>query len=185
MPQLGAIVEIIHNVVATIQACVAIVALFIGGVWGYWLFVQNRQRYPRASIGHQIIHRPIADGKLLLHVTVDISNPGSVLLSLISMQTRVQQVRPLSAKLAESIQQGLEPVKVGHTEIDWPLIDSRELKMEKNKFEIEPGEHQEIQFDFILDSEVQTVLVYSYLENQVKREREIGWDSTILYDLDT
>lgn len=165
-----------------IQAVITIAAIVIGGFWGYILFNQNRQRYPRASISHHVTHKPIADGKLLLHVTVIITNLSNVLLSLVTLEIRIQRILPVPKKILETIAQGLDPVLPGHLEIGWPIITSRELRPKKGEYEVEPGESQEIHCDFIVSSEVQTIEIYSYLKNQTKWGREIGWDSTTLYD---
>ena len=63
------------------------------------------------------------------------------------------------------------------------MIESHRKEFAKDECEIEPGESQDIQFDFILGDHVQTVLVYSYLLNERKRQRKLSWDSTTLYDL--
>jgi hypothetical protein len=44
---------------------------------------------------------------------------------------------------------------------------------------------QEIHHDFILDAEVKTIEVYSYLVNEQKLDRELTWDVTTLYDLES
>jgi hypothetical protein len=182
-PQTVPPVSTVKEIVDIIQAIFMIAAIIIGGIWGYWLFVQYRQKYPRASIAHRITHRPIANGKLLLHVVVIISNAGDVLLSLVSLETRIQQVLPPPAEVLDFINKGHSPVPDGQTEIDWPLIDSQESGWKRGEYEIEPGESQEIHYDFILDAETQTIEVYSYLKNEKKRDREIGWDLTTLHDL--
>jgi hypothetical protein len=173
----------VREYVDIIQSAFTVIALIVGGIWSYWLFVQNRQKYPRANIAHRIAHRHIANGKLLLHVNVIISNTGDVLLSLIHLETRIQQVLPLPAGILDSINKGQNPVPEGETEVAWPLIDSQELEVKEGECEIEPGESQEIHHDFIIDAEVETVEVYSYLLNEQKRVREIAWDLTTLYDL--
>jgi hypothetical protein len=38
-------------------------------------------------------------------------------------------------------------------------------------------------WDFILDGDLDTILVYSYYRNVQKRNRDIGWGLTTLYDL--
>jgi hypothetical protein len=173
----------LKEIVDILQAIVTIIAIIAGGIWGYWLFVQNRQRYPRASIAHHITHRPIADDKLLLHITITVSNIGDILLSLAYLEIRIQQVLPPPTGVLDSISKGYDPVLEGQTEIDWPGIHIRELRFEKAEYEIEPGENHEFHHDFILNAEVQTIAVYSYLKNEKKRDREIGWDSTTVYDL--
>jgi hypothetical protein len=172
------------EVVDIIQSAVTVIAMIVGGIWSYWLFVKNRQRYPRAGIAHHITHRRIGNDKLLLHVSVAISNVGDVLLSLVSLETRIQQVLPLSDKVLEVINKGQNPVSEGETEVAWPLIDSQKLELERGDCEVEPGESQEIHHDFILDAETEAIEVYTYLINEQKRTREIAWDLTTLYELD-
>lgn len=172
----------IEYIADIILVAVTVIAIIIGGTWSYWLFVKNRQKFPRASIAHRITHRHIADGKLLLHVNVIISNTGDVLLSLIHLETRIQQLLPLPAGILDSINKGQNPVPEGETEVAWPLIDSQELEFKEGECEIEPGESQEIHHDFIIDAEVETIEVYSYLINEQKRDRKIAWDLTTIYD---
>lgn len=166
-----------------LQSIFTVIALIISGTWGYWLFVQNRQRYPRATIEHQITHRPISDDKLLLHVVLNVHNIGNILLSIISIKTRVHQVFPPSTEILEKIKKGESPLIEGYSEIGWHLLDKQEFNFEKGIYEIEPGEKHEFNHDFILDADIETLEVYSYIKNEKKLDREIGWDSTIMYDL--
>jgi len=158
-------------------------AIIVGGIWSYMLFVKKRQKFPRANISHQISHIPISNNKILLSIRTTISNTGDVLLSLESGINRVQQILPLSGEMLDSINKGKDPVPSGKTEIDWPLIGERNLNWEKGKFEIEPGENDKICCDFIIDKNVQIVSVYSYLKNIKKHCRDIGWGLTTIYNL--
>lgn len=174
----------IKDVADIAQSIVTILAILVSGIWGYWLFVQNRQRYPRARLTHAIAHRAIAEDKVLLHVTVTVHNIGNILLSLVNAETRVQQMFPPPPELLDSIGQGIDPVPGEKTEIEyWPLLDAHETSFEKGSCEIEPGESQDIHHDFVLDANTQTIVVYSYFKNETKRHREIGWDITTLYEL--
>lgn len=173
----------LKDIADIMQAFATVIALLIGGIWSYMLFVKKRQRYPRASITHQISHRPMSNSKIILNVTTIISNTGDVLLSLVSGLTRVQQMLPLSTEILKSIDERKDPVPDGKTEIEWPLISERLSKWEKEEFEIEPGEKDQIYYDFIFDADIQTVSVYSYFKNVRKHERDIGWGLTTIYDL--
>jgi len=155
----------------------------ISGVWGYWLFVQNRQRYPHASIAHHITHMPVSDGKVLLHVTETVRNEGNILLSLEVIQTRVQRVLPPPDTLVRSIAEGKPVQAEGETQYPWPLIGLHESKWAKEQCEVEPNETTDFHHDFIIDESVQVVEVYTYEKNMVKRHREIGWVLKTVYDL--
>ena len=149
------------------------------------LFVKKRQKFPRANITHKISHIPISNNKVPLRVTAMIYNKGDVLISLHSGTTRVQQVLPLSQDMINDINKDKDLVPKGMTEIEWPLIGKdRDSNWKKGEFEIEPGEKDQIPYDFIIDADIETVVVYSHFRNvKKKRSRNIGWDLTTVYDL--
>lgn len=173
----------VEQVANIMQALATVAALGLGGAWSIWLFMKRRERYPRASIEHLVTHKAIGDGKVLLHVDVRVSNIGEVLMSLVCLETRIQQVLPVPPDVADKIRQGLDPVPEGETEVEWPLLKSHSPELEMGDCEIEPGESQDINHDFILDADVETVQIYSYVMNEKKRERTLAWDLTTLHDL--
>jgi len=169
----------VKEIADIVQAFFTVAAIIGGGIW----FYRRRQRYPRADVTHAITHKALPNGKFLLHVAVTISNKGEVLLSLISGVTRIQQMLPLPASVLDTINKGLDPVKKGQTEVEWPLIGERKPKWGEGKIEIEPGESDHIDIDYILEGSVKSVEVYSYFKNASKRGKEIGWQLTTVYDL--
>ena len=171
----------------SISGCVSSVfevfAIIAGGIWTYTLFIRRRQKQPRARIEHRITDRPIADGKILLHVVVTISNMGDVLLSLRSTETWIQKMLPLSVKLQNRIERGDNPVDKGRTEIQWHLLEVREEKWKRGECQVEPGESDESRYDFVVDEGIQTIRVYSYFQNVTQHKRKIGWQLATIYDL--
>lgn len=174
---------LVKAIASIIQAIVTSAGIVVGGVWTYMVFVKKRQKYPRASVRHDISHRNLGGGHVLLSVRATISNAGEVLLSLESAETRVQQVLPPLATLLDDVKKGKDPVPTGETEVGWPLLCSRKSKRKIGEFQIEPGESDSIQYDFILSEEVGTVEIYTYLKNEAVHKRNIGWNVTTIYDL--
>jgi hypothetical protein len=172
-----------EEIASIIASGATVVGLILGGVWTYWLFVQHRQRYPRARIEHRIRHWRAGEGKTLLHIDVTISNVGSVLISLVESRTTIQQVLPVADSLREMIAAGRELVESGKSEVDWPTIAEHEVQYEKDECEIEPDETQGIEYDFVVNDDVRTVQVYSYVMNEKKRKKELSWDLTTLYNI--
>jgi len=170
-------------VLRTLQVLLSMLAIVVGGIWAYLLFVKRRQRYPRANVTQQIGHYPLPNNKVLLRATVRICNEGEILLSLVSGFSRVQQMIPCSDDLCEVLRVRDDSDEQCEPEAEWPLLSERKLKFEKSEREIEPGEIDELHFDFIIDSDVQVIVIYSYLKNVKKRRREIGWNVTSIYDL--
>ncbi|NIV38211.1 MAG: hypothetical protein GWN58_54985 [Anaerolineae bacterium] len=173
----------VTEIIDLISAALVSIAVVVSGIWGYWLFVQNRQRYPRASITHSINLVPLAEGKRLLHVTETIRNEGDVLLSLECMETRIQQMDPPPDNLLQSVADGQRLLEEGETEYPWPMIGLHERRWEKGRCEIEPNESQDIHHDFVIGANVRVIEVYSYMKNFVKRKREIGWNLTTVHEL--
>lgn len=149
------------------------------------LFVSKRERYPRAKLTHSITHRPLTEDKVLLHVIVTISNTGELLLEFDEGVIFIQQVLPLSPKIRDVIEKDKDPVSDGETEIGWPSpkgVKPRRLQRELGEFQIEPSDSQDVYCDFVLNADVQTVLVYSHFSNIIKG-RKIGWNLKTIYDL--
>ena len=155
----------------------------MGGAWTVGLFWNRRGRYPRASVEHLVTHKPLGGGKRLLHVGVRVCNIGEVLIVVERSETRIQRVLPVPTEVADSIKRGRDPVQEGETEVEWPPVGSHDKVYGKGDCEIEPDESQDINHDFIVDTEVQTVVVYSYVMNEKKRDRTLTWNLTTLYDL--
>lgn len=167
-----------------IEAILTSVGIIVAGIWSYLLFIKRRQKYPRAVVEHYISHRRIDDNAILLVVDSKVTNIGDVLLSLTSAETRIQQILPLDAEMLQAIGQGKPIVQEDDTEAVWPLIHSKKSNWTRRDFQIEPGESDHIRYDFILVHGVQTIEVYTYIDNESIRSRKIGWSTTTLYDLD-
>jgi nitrate reductase gamma subunit len=80
------------NILDIIQALFTILAIIIGGIWSYMLFIKRRQRFPRAIVEHQVFHKTLAKDKILLNLTTIITNTGEVLLELEKCVVRIQQI---------------------------------------------------------------------------------------------
>jgi hypothetical protein len=96
------------------------------------------------------------------------------------VRTDVYQVIPVAGETAEKLKAG-QLVREGSREADWPPIDSRSGAAPS---QIEPGEHDEFGFDFLIPGDAKSLSIYSYVRNESLEDREFGWTVTSLYDLD-
>jgi hypothetical protein len=149
------------------------------------LFIRKRQKFPRAKLTIELSYRVINRDKNLLSAFVTISNVGEVLLELDSGFAGLQQIIPVHEHLLASINKSEELIKDGKFEASWPPIKEYTLNFHQSGREIEPSEDEEFYFEFLLDSNVETVLFYTYFRNQTKKGRELGWNKIKLYDLKT
>jgi len=202
----------LKDIVETVQSIATTVAILVGGIWAYRLFWLKRQKYPRVGIQHHILDTPLTQQKTVLNVTVDLSNDSDVLIELKSGEIWIQQVLPLPSNLTKAIDEGKDPVRLlrevisdearvmWSTEVAWPLIAQYHLDFESwHKKEVEPGNQLQLRYDFVLDSDVKHVKIYSFYENAAKAPRTIargfwkdwrtkkyvvGWECASFYDLD-
>jgi len=170
------------DVAKAIEAIATTLALGLGGLWTWLLFVRHRQRYPRAKVSHEVQHRRLVSGGILLHITVTLENNGDVLLGAVGYLLRVQQVLPLHDKV-KPVAQPNSTLPTNRTEIPWPSLAERRIAWARGQFEIEPGETDRIYCDVVVPDHIETVEVYSYFDNAAKHKRRVGWTITTLHDL--
>lgn len=174
------------KLIEIVASCLTLIAIIAGAFWTYWLFVRTRQKYPSASLTQRINYRLIAEGKLWLRVTVTLQNTGKVLLSLVHATAWIQKVAPVDEDMLAEMIKGNEPVDEEGMEYSWLLAaDEKEKDWARGERQIEPGESDQVNFDFILSPELETILVYTYFRNaQIRRAKELGWRITNVYDLE-
>lgn len=158
-------------------------AIIAAALW----FVRRRIRFPRARVQHCVNARPIGNGRLFIRIQVKIDNVGDVLMRLKEACLYVQQVRPLDSSITEIIERsnGQDPISAGSCELPWPALIVRDYDWRKKRYEIEPGELENYNFDVILTDDIETIQIYTHIANRVKWFKKIGWNETSLYDINT
>ena len=165
-----------------VQALITVVAVLTAGLWSYLLFIRRRQKFPRARLTHEVISKLISSEKRLIRVVITVENVGEVLLEVERGEIHLQRIMPLGESVASKIAMEENSVPCDD-EIDWPALGVRELKWEKHELEVEPGEDENLHYDFVIDSDVETIQVYSHLKNRSKKRRDLVWQCTTLVDL--
>lgn len=176
-------VQLVKDVLEIVNSGVATAAIILGGVWAWLAFFRRRLSFPRACVEHAVTHRRFGASTYLVHVSLIVENRGEVLLRVRSMIVRLQQVLPEPPDVLQTVDAGQNPVPEGQREIAWPLLAQCKNKLKNNEHEIEPGETERIECDFFIPDYVRTIEVYSHIQNDSKRGRDIGWTETTFYDL--
>jgi hypothetical protein len=170
--------ETLKDWVDLIQGITTIFAIFIG----VWLFYKKRQPFPKAKITHTVVSKIISQNKGLVRVTLNIANQGEVLLSTNEAWVGIQQISPcpkeIEAEMVKDIN-SIQRLKKSH-EIAWTSLGHKEIQ---TAYKIEPSEDEEIYFDFVVESNIKTIIVYSYTRNRKIRDRDIGWNKTTIHDV--
>lgn len=175
--------EAIQQVAGSVESLVTVAAVVVGGFWTYKLFVKERQHFPSAIVNQELSVTLLSTGHQLVHVRLRITNTGKVLLELEWVRCRVQIVEPMNDRLAARLLQGEDLVLDGEQEVGWPVLSAREWEFEPGEAEIEPGEKEWLDCEFILEEAVRVIVLYGYVRNAAKKGREIGWSSTKVVEL--
>jgi hypothetical protein len=171
----------------TVQAAATCAAIGIGACW-WW---RSRNWYPRVRIDHEIIVRHLGPDRTLVRVHIKLSNEGKQLVRLCTGRTRIQHVLPCLPEFADAVQ-NLPMELSGHDqELGWKEICGRAMYGSGNQArEVEPGETDFVEQDFVIDRSVSCILVYTYIKNEYKSRtgwfgrtpREFGWSRTTVCD---
>ncbi|MCH7801801.1 MAG: hypothetical protein IIC24_09705 [Chloroflexi bacterium] len=151
-------------------------AIVTASVWATYRFGLFRERVPRGVISHEVTHRPLTDSTIHLSVTVIFSNAGRVVWTFEPADrnlTTIQQVKPITSDQLTALEQQLE----AQTDLafEWPWIGNRPLT---SRLEVEPSDTEQINYEFIIDNSIESILIYSYYSRDGR-----GWDATTIYDI--
>ena len=167
----------VTDLYGTVESIVTVLAILVGGIWTYQLFVKRRVRDAKLELTHSLLAKRLDDGKILLHLTLKIQNVGEVLVHIRKLEAWIQQVTPVTAEATREIEEHDPMSLTGALEIQWPLIGERETTWGPGQFEIEPGESDDESIDFVVDGPLEVVRAYTRIPNEKKRTG-VGWSET-------
>jgi hypothetical protein len=175
--------ETIEHLTGALKSVATVVALAIGGMWTFRLFIKNRLNKPRAQPTHEVEIRDLGDLGLLVHASVKIYNQSPVLMTIAYGEVRLVPMLPLPNEIVALVREKKSPLQLNDTEIAWPRRQTIKAEWSKCPREIEPSETDTYHFDFIVDRPLSTFQIYSYFRNVSKKRREIGWNTTTIHDV--
>lgn len=176
------------DMVSTAQSIAMIAAIIVGGVWTYDLFIMERKHYPHANIEQKISHVALSEQTNLLRVGIELTNTGNRRLLSSKSIVRIQQILPVPSCpeqgpcVKEEVNNALKEIEQKANRFSWPLIAERENSFKK-PLDIEPGEKDFIEFEFVLPTKIKIIRIYSYFSNDLKsKDRdEVGWSVSSHY----
>jgi hypothetical protein len=152
-------------------------ALVAGGSWTYYNFIYKRERWPKAEV--QLCGTSYVNGgQVFLSVKIHIKNIGQLLLPIVCVKTRVQQVSPLTDDYSPKY----HPNEKGVV-LDWPTLEEKTMTYKVGDLELEPNEIHEFDFEFLLSEATRIVKITAYISNARKSKREIGWLASSIHSI--
>lgn len=175
----------------SIKPIIEVIAILAGGWWSYRLFIKNRLDYPVAEITHQISNHDIDSKFQYISVLVTMKNISKVLIELDFCQILVQQMFPLQIDILEMLQKAdPEQIRLGiaadlfsprDKQITWREIGYRDYEWEKGIINLEPGQTDVFQYEFIVKKETEIIRVISYFHNKKITSTNVGWRTPTIY----
>jgi hypothetical protein len=176
--------EPLNQLAGALQSVATVVALLVGGIWTFRIFIKNRLNRPCANVTHVVTTKLLSGHGMLVHVGVQVKNDSAVLMRLATGEIRLVPVLPLDDATASALASAAELVRdrSSEPEVQWPSVRSYKIDWSDCPREIEPHESDTFHFDFVTKSDLVFFEVYSYLQNVTKSKRDIGWSTTTLHE---
>lgn len=175
----------IKDKISSALAIVNIIAIAVGGYWTYDVFLMERRHLPHANIEYSISHIPLNPETKLLRVVITITNNGNARMEIKNTDIRIQRILPISCTqssscVTEEIDHAFRNVQRTGNQFAWPMIAQRKSEWQTS-LDVEPGEKEQLDFEFVVSSGIKTIRVYSYIRNESKPTTKLGWHQSTYY----
>ena len=164
----------VKDVCSIIQSIVAVFAILFAGYW----FLLRGEAMPRANIRHEVTYRQISDKWTWINIGVTIENKGNIPLVLKLGDIRIQKILPLDPLISKALKENRSPISQDEFKVLWPLLDHYKAKL---NVDIEPGESDRSNYEFIIPSYIRTVKIYTAFTNPEKSQ--LVWSESTIYDI--
>lgn len=172
-----------RDLAGIVQALVTALAIVAGGLFAGYKLQLFRDFQPHLTISHEISHRLVGDSYVHIAVTANLRNSSKVKLELRQSFFRLQQIAPITDMETEELYAQVF-VNKSERHLQWPTLDEATLQWLPGALIIEPGELHPETCEFIVSSEVKSVIIYTYFYNPSGPESglDTGWLRTTIYD---
>lgn len=171
----------VKDAAGVVQAIVTATAICAGGFFAAFKLQIFRDFQPHLTISNAVSHRRIGESYVHIDITTTLHNSSKVKMELREGFFLLQQIAPALDQDIETLY--AQVFVYGETkDIQWPTLDDISLNWDKGILIVEPGEaHQEI-FEFIVSTDVESVIIHIYFYNPYSSSPE-GWGTTTVYDI--
>ena len=163
-------------------ALVTIVAILVGGLFAAVKFELFRDFEPHLTISHTVNHRRVGESYVHVDLTVMLQNSSKVKVELREGFFFLQRLMPVTDAEVEQIYSDAYE-RADPQQFVWPILEEAYRKWNENELIIEPGEAYNELLEFIVSSEVRSVIIYTYFYNPGPSSVPTGWHRATVYDI--
>ena len=168
-----------------VQISVTVFAIVTGGIFAYDKLQIFRDFKPHLTITLESSHRIVSESYVHIAVAVNLKNNSKVRTEILEGLFRLQHIAPLIDDDVEYLYRQVFATKEAD-EIRWPLLAEDQRTWERNELVVEPGESHQETVEFIVETNVESVLVYTYFFNSRFSPGSTsaqGWGATSAHDI--
>ena len=174
------------DLAGVVQAGITFVAIIVGGVVAFLKLQVFRDFEPHLTISNWISHRLVGTKYVHIAVTAVLHNSSKVKVEIRRGFFRLQQLAPVSDEEVERLYDQVF-VDEAYDYIQWPALYEIPRTWSKGEILVEPGESHHESCEFIVTTDVESVIIYTYFYNsgyaQASSETSEGWGVTSVYDI--
>ena len=159
--------------IGLVESIVTIVAVLIAGVIAWRNGIIFRHRSPHINITHDITHRVISPRYTHIAVTATLHNSSRVKLEFYDGLFVAQKLAPLADEEVDDLHSESfgDISDIGRLiDFPWEILEGVLYSWDKDELIVEPGEARALTFEFVVDNDIEAVLITTYLYN----ERAVG-----------
>ncbi len=163
---------VISNI-GIIQSIVNIAAVVVVGVAAWRNGIIFRHRSPHIDITHDITHREISPLYTHIAVTATLHNSSRVKVEFFNGLFVAQKLAPMEDEEVYGLYNASfeEISDIGRLiDFPWEILEGVRYSWDKDELIVEPGEARALTFEFVVDKDIEAVLITTYLYN----ERAVG-----------
>ena len=165
-----------------VQSWATVAAFMVAGIFAVLRLEIFREFSPHVTITQTVSHRSISDRYVHIFVTATLHNSSKVRVDIRRGFFRLQAISPISDEAVEALYADVYVNRVNR-DFQWQTIDEAPREWSRNDLIVEPGESHQETCEFIVTSEMRTVLVDTYMYNSRSPAVPVGWGTTSAYDI--
>jgi hypothetical protein len=188
--------ETTKDAVDIVQSVAATLAIVVGAYWALRRFGLERPLMRRADVSQQIQVIDLPPACRLLHVTLQVKNVGTIVLRPSKADCLVQRISPMDAAVQDQVNRyirepesdrgayrgdGNQLYYADGGEIRWPALERRQFADVAEGGEVDAGETERWDLDFVLPRGIGVVGVFT--EVSLDEKHELWWSAYSLLDM--
>ena len=163
-----------------------LILLGIGGIFAVYQFRLFRHHEPHLNVEQTVTHHQVSPKYVAIAVTAHLRNNSRVVVRIREALFRIQKFSGFEDTAIETMFRHAFVFRSGSV-IEWPTLQEVHRHWDPGEIAIEPGGIHSESYEFIVASDVETIMVYSLFYNpnspEGKNERR-AWHVTTVYSLE-